>query len=128
MVPSHTVTQKDSFPRAINRAFALIDRELEPFRQECGDRGHDPFAAGFGGNVDVASSSARESHPHALTEPDVNLSAHPAPIAQPLTVEVASEQITLAVSPQCGLTIAVPFAGDLLVSCISSLPTSPEFG
>ena len=29
------------------------------------------------------SSSAGESHPHALTEPDVNLSIHPALIAQP---------------------------------------------
>ena len=31
------------------------------------------------------SSSARESHPHALTDPDVNLSIHPAPIVQPWT-------------------------------------------
>ncbi len=31
------------------------------------------------------SSGAGEFHPHALTEPDVNLSAHPAPIVQPPT-------------------------------------------
>jgi hypothetical protein len=31
------------------------------------------------------SSSAGEFHPHALTEPDVNLSIHPALIVQPLT-------------------------------------------
>lgn len=29
------------------------------------------------------SSSPRESHPQALTDPDVSLSAHPAPIVQP---------------------------------------------
>ena len=29
-------------------------------------------------------SSPRESHPQALSEPDLNLSAHPAPIIQPL--------------------------------------------
>ena len=32
------------------------------------------------------SSSARESHPRALSDPDVNLSAHPAPIVQPQAV------------------------------------------
>jgi hypothetical protein len=32
------------------------------------------------------SSSAGEFHPHALTEPDVNLSAHPALIVQPKRV------------------------------------------
>ena len=29
------------------------------------------------------SSSPGESHPQALTDPDVSLSAHPAPIVQP---------------------------------------------
>ena len=32
-------------------------------------------------NGDEESSSPEESHPQALTEPDVNLSIHPAPIA-----------------------------------------------
>ena len=32
------------------------------------------------------SSSAGESHPRALSDPDVNLSAHPAPIVQPQAV------------------------------------------
>src|SRR5688572_6658337 len=32
------------------------------------------------------SSSAGESPPHALTDPDVNLAAHPAPIVQPQAV------------------------------------------
>jgi hypothetical protein len=30
-------------------------------------------------------SSPEESHPRALAEPDVNLSAHPAPIIEPQT-------------------------------------------
>lgn len=54
MVPRHAVTQKGSLPWPINRAFALVDRELEPFRKESGDRSHYPFAAGFSCNVDVA--------------------------------------------------------------------------
>ncbi len=33
----------------------------------------------------VGVSSPRESHPRALAEPDVNLSAHPAPIIEPPT-------------------------------------------
>ena len=54
MVPSHAVTQKGSPPWPLYRAFGLVDRELEPFRQVAGYRGHNPFAAGFGGNIDVA--------------------------------------------------------------------------
>ena len=52
------------------------------------------------------SSSAGESHPHALTEPDVTLSVHRAPIVQPSTkaaplpkdggmLNVASDPFTL---------------------------------
>ena len=41
------------------------------------------------------SSSAGESHPHALREPDVSLSAHPAPIVQPTHTQNASEQTTM---------------------------------
>ena len=33
--------------------------------------------------VERQSSSAEESHPHALPKPDVSLSTHPAPIVQP---------------------------------------------
>ena len=78
--------------------------------------------------ISAESSSAGESHPHALTEPDVNLSAHPAPIVQPLTEETANGQTTLAVSALCALSTAASSAYGLLVSCISSLPTSPIFG
>jgi hypothetical protein len=61
VVPSHAVTQEGSLPWPINRAFGLVDREFEPLRQVTGYRGHNPFAAGFGGSVDVAiiSKSAK---------------------------------------------------------------------
>ena len=57
----------------------LIDRQLQPLHQGL----HDP--QGFLGRASTAdnkSSSPGESHPQALTEPDVNLSAHPALIVQ----------------------------------------------
>ena len=41
--------------------------------------GRDKEARGASGE----SSGTREFHPHALREPDVNLSIHPAPIVQP---------------------------------------------
>ena len=47
------------------------------------------------------SSSAGEFHPHALTEPDVNLSAHPALIVQPANEGTASEQTTPPDETQC---------------------------
>ncbi len=43
------------------------------------------------------SSSVGESHPHALPDPDVNLSAHPAPIDQPEEARpIASERTVQA--------------------------------
>ena len=47
------------------------------------------------------SSSAGELRPHALTEPDVNLSAHPALIVQPANEGTASEQTTPPDETQC---------------------------
>jgi hypothetical protein len=42
------------------------------------------------------SSRPRELPPQSLTEPDVNLSAHPAPIDQSLAASIASEQTNSA--------------------------------
>lgn len=43
------------------------------------------------------SSSAGESHLHALTDPDVNLSVHPAPIDQPFNAQlIANGQTGMA--------------------------------
>jgi len=44
------------------------------------------------------SSSPGESHPQALTEPDVNVSAHPAPMVQQMRKVVSNEQTSLAAS------------------------------
>ena len=43
---------------------------------------HDALGIVFVAGPYHESSSPGESHPQALTEPDVNLSAHPAPIVQ----------------------------------------------
>ena len=56
----------------------------------------------------LRSSSAGESHPHALTEPDVSLSAHPALIVQPLVeawsnVQRAAGRVERPVQATCGL-------------------------
>jgi len=52
----------------------------EPLRQDL----HEPFGVTFGLTPDDEVSSARELPPHALSEPSVNLSAHWAPIIQPM--------------------------------------------
>jgi len=75
-VPGHAVTQKRPFPRTINRTLTLVDRELEPLGHVAGDGGDNPLAACPRCNINVRSSNAGESHPHALKEPDVNLSAY----------------------------------------------------
>jgi hypothetical protein len=41
------------------------------------------FGISLGPANDHKVSGPRESHPRALSEPDMNLSAHPAPIIQP---------------------------------------------
>ena len=80
-----------------------------------------PARLGFGESF--ASSSVGESHPHALPEPDVNLSAHPAPIDQ-LKVEhqIASEQKYLVSFGQYALTSDMFFADGHATFCISSSP------
>ena len=55
------------------------------------------------------SSSPGESHPQALTDPDVNLSIHPALIAQPSVASpFANGQIDWVPSSQCVLTNRLP--------------------
>ncbi len=53
----------------------------------------------------IESSSVGEFHPHALPEPDVNLSIHPALIVQPLAAfPFASGRIDWVLSKQLALT------------------------
>ena len=42
-----------------------------------------PEVVGFSVDPDKQASGAGEFHPHALSEPDVILSHHPAPIVRP---------------------------------------------
>jgi len=55
------------------------------------------------------SSSPGESHPQTLTDPDVNLSIHPALIVQPSVASpFANGQIDWVPSLQCSLTNRPP--------------------
>ena len=71
----------------------------------------------------VESSQPRELPPELLTEPDVNLSAHPAPIVQPLAANpTSSEQTFLALVAQYALTSMLPAVCVLAAFCISLSP------
>jgi hypothetical protein len=68
-----------------------------------------------------------ESHPQALTDPDVNLSIHPALIVQPSVASpFANGQIDWVPSLQCALTNRPPSVHGTQASCISALPTLSE--
>ena len=57
----------------------------------------------------VGVSSPEESHPRALAEPDVNLSAHPAPIIEPqLQNRLANAQKDWAVGARGAQPIGAP--------------------
>src|SRR5215475_7099869 len=74
--------------------------------------------------ADDKSSSAGESHPHALTDPDVNLAAHPAPIVQPQAIPpFANAQRGAAAVGQSARANAWLGAGGLSASCIAAWPT-----
>jgi hypothetical protein len=61
-----------------------------------------------------------------LTEPDVSLSAHPAPIVQPAHTQNASEQIAMVGVFLYASAIAAPHADVLVSVCIFDLPTSTK--
>jgi hypothetical protein len=69
-------------------------------------------------------SSAGEFHSHALPEPDVNLSIHPAPIVQPLT-PTPNAQTGQAVGRVSATTTAMLAACARVVFCISVGPIAP---
>ena len=65
---------------------------------------------------------------HALTDPDVNLSAHPAPIVQPLVENLtANVQTVVAADELIVPASALLFDGGLSISYISSLPIASEY-
>ena len=71
----------------------------------------------------LKSSRPGESHPQPLTDPDVNLSIHPAPIVQPMVENLsASDKTASAFAGQLALA-SEPLSGDgISTFCISSSP------
>jgi len=83
------------------------------------------FSFGLTTAQDHEESSAGESHPRALAEPDVNVSARPAPITQPTARrQLASAGINVAPAGQCvGANGWRDAGGDTV--CISAAPNAP---
>src|SRR5262249_3823025 len=87
------------------------------------EHGHNLARVRFQFAADDKSSGAGESHPHALTDPDVNLSAHPAPIVQPQAVPPSAnaQRGAAAVGHSARATGSLGADG-LSASCISAWP------
>ena len=56
------------------------------------------------------SSGARGSHPHALTDPDVTVSHHPAPIVQPTVYSLSPSVQTTTAADELFVSANVPLA------------------
>ena len=76
-----TACRRGRWPEGNKLRLSGMNRQpvlAEPLRQNF----HDALGIALIAKSNYESSSPGESHPQALTEPDVNLSAHPAPIVQ----------------------------------------------
>ena len=72
-------------------------------------------------------SGRGESHPPALAEPDLNLSAHPAPITQPPVSRLpANVQRVLVHVFRRGSGTSMPDVGVASTACISFGPIAPN--
>jgi len=78
-----TEPQKFRFRGFLHFALLRIDLQLQLSLQKLLHAFQYPLSGSLRLDIDVAVSGPREFHPRALSEPDVNLSAHPAPIIQP---------------------------------------------
>ena len=79
-------------------------------------------------NVWVLSSRPRALPPQPLTDPDVNLPIHPAPIDQPTVPQIASEQTYEASVLQCAEEAEAPCVCDCAAFCISGKPIAAMRG
>ena len=61
----------------------LVDLQAQAPFDEPAHAGHHPQPRPLAAHIDREESRRGESHPPALAEPDLNVSAHPAPIVQP---------------------------------------------
>src|SRR5438132_1737141 len=87
------------FRQSTDPRLTFVHRQLQP-------RHHAPHRhqclIGSGATADHQSSSGGESHPSALTEPDVKLSPHPAPTIQPpASHQAATEQTAWGPVARC---------------------------
>jgi len=73
-------------------------------------------------------SSPGESHPEALAEPDLNLSAHPAPIIQPMARSPIANAQTVPVHARRPSSASASPAADWQASCTFAEPTGPKLG
>ena len=100
-----------------------MKRQPEPAKSLWQDSHHPPRIP-FIHEAHYKVSSPGESHPQALSEPDVNLSAHPAPIIQPQAKSpfASGQKAADRVARPCPASIQPSYDGDS-ASCISSEPT-----
>ncbi len=81
-------------------------------REACGEKSMEPLRGSNTRRRENQVSSPGESHPQALSEPDLNLSAHPAPIIQSMVISSSAiGKRALAAGAQGALTNAPP-SGD----------------
>ena len=102
-------TEEFSQPGSTDLAFLLVHLKSEFDGQEPRDTHVHPLGRLAAFAIDSESSSPREPPPQALTEPDVNVSAHPAPIDQPMHRAISNGQTNLAVFVQSVPAIDSPF-------------------
>ena len=74
------------------------------------------------------SSRPRELPPQPLTDPDVNIPIHPAPIDQPTVPQIASAQTCEASVLQCAEEGQAPCVCDRATFCISGKPIAAMRG
>ena len=110
-----------------HRALRRVDLELEPSRDEGRQTCHHTLARPNAADIHVAVSRPGESHPRALAELYVNVSAHTAPIIQPPASPPADANgRTAGARDEQGHRANGWLDGDVAVaSCISAWPIEP---
>jgi hypothetical protein len=93
--PEFEPKKRKAFFSSIHHSrFGLVQYETKPFEHLAYDR-HGPFGTLPAQHDEV--SQRRELPPSLLSEPDVNLSAHPAPILQPTAKSPSASARTISV-------------------------------
>jgi hypothetical protein len=107
----------------------LLRMEADPERlaQELVRQGEGSFGLLTRLADDDESSSGGESHPSALSEPDVRLSPHPAPTLQPPAARpVATERTGRDHGGRCAPASASPHVPGVGTACTSAAPIARE--